>query len=179
MVWVGMMTILIVLIGLPLFWLGLKSLQLPETTIFSLQNYLDVFNSKRMLTAILNSLLLATGAGGMSVAIGVPMAWVVTRTTMPLRGLVRTLLLVAFTTPHFLGGIAWILLAAPNSGWLNRLYMQLTHAAHGPLNIYSLWGAIFVVGIYSYPYAFLLTSSALEFVSSELEDAATILSTPQ
>jgi iron(III) transport system permease protein len=173
--WVAMIAVLVILIGLPLFWLGLKSLVLPETTIFSLQNYIDVFRSKRMLNAILNSLLLATGVGVMSVAIGVPMAWAVTRTTMPLRGLMRTLLLVAFTTPHFLGGIAWILLAAPNSGWLNRLYVAFTGAEQGPFNVYSLWGAIFVVGIYSYPYAFLLTSSALEFVSSELEDAATVL----
>jgi iron(III) transport system permease protein len=174
-IWVGMILILLLLMGLPLFWLGLKSLQLPETTIFSIQNYLDIFSSKRMVNAFFNSLILATGVGVMSVVIGVPMAWVVTRTTMPFRGLVRALLLVAFTFPHFLGGIAWILLAAPNSGWLNRLYMSVTHASQGPFNVYSLWGAIFVVGIYSYPYAFLLTSSALEFVSSELEDAATIL----
>jgi iron(III) transport system permease protein len=173
--WVGMIAVLVILMGLPLFWLGLKSFFLPETTVFSLQNYIDVFSSKRMLNAILNSLLLATGVGVMSVAIGVPMAWAVTRTTMPLRGLMRTLLLVAFTTPHFLGGIAWILLAAPNSGWLNRVYVAFTGAEQGPFNVYSLWGAIFVVGIYSYPYAFLLTSSALEFVSSELEDAATVL----
>jgi iron(III) transport system permease protein len=173
--WVGMIALLVVLMGLPLFWLGLKSVVLPETMTFSLQNYGEVFTSKRMLTAILNSLLLATGVGAMSVAIGVPMAWAVTRTTMPLRGLMKTLLLVAFTTPHFLGGIAWILLAAPNSGWLNRLYTSVTGGEQGPFNVYSLWGAIFVVGIYSYPYAFLLTSSALEFVSSEMEEAATVL----
>jgi iron(III) transport system permease protein len=173
--WVGMIALLVVLMGLPLFWLGLKSVVLPETMTFSLQNYGEVFTSKRMLKAILNSLLLATGVGAMSVAIGVPMAWAVTRTTMPLRGLMKTLLLVAFTTPHFLGGIAWILLAAPNSGWLNRLYTSVTGGEQGPFNVYSLWGAIFVVGIYSYPYAFLLTSSALEFVSSEMEEAATVL----
>lgn len=173
--WVGTIAVLLILMGLPLFWLGLKSVLLPETTTFSLQNYADVFSSKRMLNAILNSLLLATGVGVMSVAIGVPMAWAVTRTTMPWRGGMRTLSLVAFATPHFLGGIAWILLASPNSGWLNRLYANFTGVEQGPFNVYSLWGAIFVVGIYSYPYAFLLTSSALEFVSSELEDAATIL----
>lgn len=87
----------------------------------------------------------------------------------------RSLLLVAFSIPTFLGGIAWILLAAPTSGWLNRVYVALTGAAQGPLNIYSMLGAIFVVGIYSYQYVFLMVSSALEFVSSELEDAATVL----
>lgn len=103
------------------------------------------------------------------------MAWAVTRTNMPLRGLMRLLLLAAFTTPPFLGGIAWILLAAPNSGWINKVFIHLTGAQRGPFNVYSMAGGIFVVGIYSYPYVFLLVSSALEFVSSELEDAATVL----
>jgi iron(III) transport system permease protein len=173
--WVVMIVLLLVLIGLPLFWLGLKSLLLTDTMTFTLQNYGEVLTSNRMLQAIGNSIILATGVGIISVSIGVPLAWAITRTNMPGRGLLKTLLLVAFTTPHFLGGIAWILLAAPNSGWLNRLYMALTGATAGPFNVYSLWGAIFVVGIYSYPYVFLLTSSALELVSSELEDAATIL----
>ncbi len=173
--WVVTIVSLLLLIGLPLFWLGLKSLLLTDTMTFSLQNYGEVLTSPRLLRAIGNSLLLATGVGVISVLIGVPLAWAVTRTTLPGRGLLKVLTLVAFATPHFLGGIAWILLAAPNSGWLNRLYVSLTGATQGPLNVYSLWGAIFVVGIYSYPYVFLLTSSALELVSSEVEDAATTL----
>jgi iron(III) transport system permease protein len=178
--WIIMIGILIVLIGLPLFWLIVRSVMMPESADisaanFTWLNYQEVFTNPRLLEAVKNSLLLATGTGLMSVLIGVPMAWAVTRTTMPLRGLMKVLLLVAFTTPHFLGGIAWILLASPNAGWLNRLFTSLTGAEQGPFNVYSLWGAIFVVGIYSYPYAFLLTSSALEFVSSELEEAATVL----
>jgi iron(III) transport system permease protein len=173
--WVAMVGMLLILMGLPLFWLVLRSFQIPEEGGFTLQNYGQVFTSSRLLRSIGNSLVLATGVGLMSVSIGVPMAWAVTRTTMPLRGLMRILLLAAFTTPHFLGGIAWILLAAPNSGWLNRVFRSVTGAQEGPLNVYSMAGAIFVVGIYSYPYVFMLTSSALEFVSSELEDAATIL----
>jgi iron(III) transport system permease protein len=173
--WVVMISILIVLMGLPLFWLVVRSFSLPDQIVFTPNNYVEVFTNPRLLRAVLNSLILATGVGIMSVALGVPMAWAITRTNMPLRGLMKSLLLVAFTTPPFLGGIAWILLAAPNSGWLNRVFTGLTGAEQGPLNIYSMWGAVFVVGIYSYPYAFLLTSSALEFVSSELEDAAAIM----
>ncbi|NJR66036.1 MAG: ABC transporter permease subunit, partial [Leptolyngbyaceae cyanobacterium CRU_2_3] len=48
-------------------------------------------------------------------------------------------------------------------------------ADQGPLNCYTLIGAILVVSLYSYQYVFLMVSSALEFVSSELEDAAAIL----
>ncbi len=173
--WVLMVGILLILIGLPMYWLVFRSFSLPNEGGFTLKNYANVFSNPRYLEAVKNSLLLATGAAVLSVGIGVPMAWAVARTNMPLRGLMRILLLVAFTTPPFLGGVAWVLLAGPNSGELNKWFISLTGAEKGPFNVYSLVGAIFVVGIYSYPYTFLMVSSALDFVSSELEDAATVL----
>ena len=173
--WIFMVAVLLVLIGLPMYWLLYRSFSLPNEGGLTLKNYAEVFSNVRYLEAVKNSLILATGAAFLSIAIGVPMAWAVARTNMPLRGLMRVLLLVAFTTPPFLGGVAWVLLAAPNSGELNKWFIALTGADKGPLNVYTLVGAIFVVGIYSYPYTFLLVSSALEFVSSELEDAAQVL----
>ncbi len=173
--WIAMVGVLVVLMGLPLFWLLVRSFSLPKEAGVTLENYTTVFTTPRYLQAIWNSLLLASGSAALSVLIGVPMAWAIVRTNMPLRGLMRILLLVAFTTPPFLGGIAWMLLASPNSGWLNKLWLEWFGGEKGPFNVFSLGGAIFVVGIYSYPYTFLLVSSALEFVSSELEDAAQVL----
>lgn len=173
--WIFMVGVLLVLIGLPMYWLLYRSFSLPNDAGLTLKNYADVFTNVRYLEAVKNSVILATGAAFLSVVIGVPIAWAISRTNMPGRGIMRILLLVAFTTPPFLGGIAWVLLAGPNSGELNKWFMALTGASKGPINIYTMAGAIFVVGIYSYPYTFLLVSSALEFVSSELEDAATVL----
>ncbi len=173
--WIVMVVILLVLIGLPLFWLLYRSFSLPKDGGLTLNNYIEAFTTQRNLEAIQNSLILATSVGVVSVLIGVPLAWAVTRTNMPLRGLMRILVLVGFTTPPFLGGVAWMLLAGPNSGELNKWFTSLTGAEKGPLNIYSMAGAVFVVSIYSYQYTFLLVSSALELVSSEMEDAATVL----
>jgi iron(III) transport system permease protein len=173
--WIVCIAILLVLIGLPSVWLIIRSLTLANGNTFTLSHYVDVFTLPRFRQALLNSLVLATGAGLLSVIIGVPLAWIITRTNMPLRGLMRALLLAAFSIPTFLGGIAWILLSSPSSGLLNRIFVGLTGAEQGPFNIYTMIGAIFVVGIYSYQYVFLMVSSALEFISSELEDAATVL----
>ena len=81
----------------------------------------------------------------------------------------------AFVTPPYLGAIGWILLAGPNSGWLNKVWMALTGAPHGIFNIYSMTGLILVIAVTSFPYIFVFTSSALDLVSSEMEDAANIL----
>ena len=47
---------------------------------------------------------------------------------MPLRRAIRALVTASFVTPPFLGAIAWELLAAPNSGLLNKIYRAITGA---------------------------------------------------
>ena len=63
----------------------------------------------------------------------------------------------------------------PNAGWLNRAVVALTGAESGPFNIYSMPGLVLVVALYSFPYVFVFTKSALDLISSEMEDAANIL----
>ena len=94
---------------------------------------------------------------------------------MPGRGFTRMLVLATFITPPYTGAVAWILLAGPNAGWLNRFYMFVTGAEAGPFNIYSFTGLAVVIALYSFPYIFIFTTAALELVSSEMEDAANIL----
>ncbi len=94
---------------------------------------------------------------------------------MPGKAFVRLMVFAAFVTPPYLGAIGWILLAGPNSGWLNKVWMALTGAEHGIFNIYSMTGLILVIAVTSFPYTFVFTSSALDLVSSEMEDAANIL----
>ena len=105
------------------------------------------------------------------------MGWLVARTDMPLRRTVRALVTASFVTPPFLGAIAWELLAAPNSGLLNKLYRALTGAPQDePLfNIYSLGGLIFVISCYTFPYVFVLVANALDRIPGDLEDASSIL----
>src|SRR5206468_11893166 len=81
----------------------------------------------------------------------------------------------AFIIPPCLGAIGWILLAGPNAGWLNKVWIALTGAEHGIFNVYSMTGLIVVVAVTSFPYVFVFTSAALDLVSSEMEDAANIL----
>jgi len=173
-VWILVATVLVVLVVYPMVWLVLKSLETPGGAM-SLDNYVTAFSTLRYLEAVWNSLRVSFSVAVLSLVAGVPMAWAVSRTDMPAKGLVRGLVLGAFITPAFLGAIAWILLAGPNAGWLNKLFVAMTGASFGPLNVYSLPGLVFVISLYTYPYAFLFTATALELVSSEMEDAATIL----
>jgi iron(III) transport system permease protein len=105
------------------------------------------------------------------------MGWLVARTDMPLRRTVRALVTASFVTPPFLGAIAWELLAAPNSGLLNKVYRAVTGAPQDEhlFNIYSLAGLIFVISAYTFPYVFVLIANALDRIPGDLEDASAIL----
>ncbi len=172
--WVAAVAVLAILVVVPLGNLALSSFQ-DRAGSFTLANFREAYTTRIYLEPLMGSFQMAVAVAVLSVVIGVPMAWAVSRTDMPGRTLIRALVFAAFITPSFLGAIAWIFLAAPNSGWLNRWFTALTHAAHGPFNIYSLAGCIFVISLYSFPYTFAFVSSSLDLVSSEMEDSAAIL----
>jgi iron(III) transport system permease protein len=141
---------------------------------WSLQSYASALGSTRNLQALLNSLALGAAVTVLTLLLGVPLAIAVSRSNMPGRGLTHLSVLAAFVMPNFLGAIAWILLAGPNAGWLNRLWIQVFGGEKGPFNIFSFWGLAFVIALYTYPLVYVFTKAALDLVSTELEDAAAI-----
>ena len=124
--WVVLALALLILVVNPLFRLVQTSLQDGETGAFTWMNYVAAYSRPRYITAMLNSLRLGAGVTLLCVLFAVPMAWAVSRTDMPGKGVIRFMVLGAFVTPPYLGAIGWILLAGPNSGWLNRMWMGLT-----------------------------------------------------
>ncbi|MCM5571773.1 iron ABC transporter permease [Burkholderiaceae bacterium FT117] len=173
-VWLLAIAVLVVLVVNPLVRLLLVSFQDADGA-FTLANYVSAYGRSRHIDALLNSLTLGLASATLCVIFGVPMAWALSRTDMPFKGLIWISILGTFIIPPYLGAVGWILLAGPNAGWLNRAFMALTGADSGPFNIYSMTGLVLVIACYSFPYVFVFTKSALDLVSSEMEDAANIL----
>lgn len=175
LVWLVAAGVLTAMVLVPLAWIALASLKSDATEEWTLANYATAYLTTRYLTPIRNTVILALGATVSAVVFGTLMAWAIGRTNVPGRSVLRALVFAAFVTPPFLGATAWIFLAAPNSGWINRGWVALTGAEHGPIDIYSLPGAIFVVSLYSYPYTFAFVSGALESLPADMERAAALL----
>jgi iron(III) transport system permease protein len=175
LLWLALIAVLAFLILNPVLRLIISSLQETDTGRFTLANYRTAYGNFRHLQSLLNSLELGVGVALLATCFAVPIAWAISRTDMPGKAFVRLMVFAAFVTPPYLGAIGWILLAGPNSGWLNKVWMALTGAPHGVFNIYSMTGLILVIAVTSFPYTFVFTSSALDLVSSEMEDAANIL----
>ncbi len=175
LVWLLLLAALLFLVAGPIAKLLLVSFEARGTGLFTLANYGQAYGRARYVDALVNSLLLGASSAGLAVVLAVPSAWAVSRTDMPGKGLTWVTVLGAFVVPPYLTAIGWILLAGPNSGFLNQLWRWAT-GSHSPLvNVYSFAGLALVIALSTFPLIFIFVKSALDLVSSEMEDAANIL----
>jgi len=168
--------LLCVLIILPMSWLVYYSF-VDRTGTFTLENFTRLVTDPTFVDPLITTVIIATTSSIACCLAAAPMGWLVARTDMPLRRTVRVLVTASFVTPPFLGAIAWELLAAPNSGLINKAFRALTGAPQDEylFNIYSLAGLIFVISCYTFPYVFVLVANALDRIPGDLEDASSIL----
>lgn len=175
LLWVVLVAGLIFLVAAPLLKMLIISFEEQDTGDFTLMNYATAYGRQRYLDALRNSLLLGLLSATISTIIAVPMAWAVSRTDMPGKGFTWAMVLAAFVMPPYLGAIGWILLAGPNSGWINQVWRAVTGAQDPLMNVYTFGGLAFVIALHSFPLVFIFVKSALDLISSEMEDAANIM----
>jgi iron(III) transport system permease protein len=168
--------ILAVLVILPLFWLGYYSL-LDQKGMFSTANFVALVTDPTLRRPFVTAVIMALSVGVLSCAIATPLGWLVARSDLPGRRIVRALVTASFVTPPFLGAIAWEILAAPNSGLINVAYRSIfgLEPYEYLVDIYTLTGLVFAISCYTFPYVFTLVTNALDRVPSDLEDASSIL----
>jgi iron(III) transport system permease protein len=167
-------TAVIILIVFPLVRLFKGSIFTPEGELTFIY-FLNIFKDRALLEAFRNSMVIAIGATFISLLTGVPMAWAVSRTDIPLKNFIRNFTTVSMVTPPFLGAIAWVFLLGPGAGKFNLFFRFLFNTDNTLFNIFSTTGIAFVISMYAYPFVFLYTTSALDNMDANLEDAANIL----
>jgi iron(III) transport system permease protein len=164
------------LVLLPLLWLGWYSIT-DNNGALTAANFVKLANDPSFIAPFLTALGIALSVAVASCIVATPLAWLVSRTDMPLRSTIRAFVTASFVTPPFLGAIAWEILAAPNSGILNRIARDLFGLGEYEhvFNIYTASGVVFTMACYSFPYIFVLVANALDNIPAELEDASAIL----
>ena len=176
-----MVVLLAALVLLPLYWLLLTSLA-DANKAFTLEHYRHLVDDPDFVEPLVTTLWTSAAVGALCVAAAAPMAWLVARTDLPGKRLMRTLVLASFVTPPFLGAFAWVLLGGPNAGLVNQWYYALLGVkpfeAAPLINIFSAWGMVFVMALYTFPYVFTFVANSLDMIPSELEEASSILGAP-
>jgi iron(III) transport system permease protein len=164
---------LIVLVVLPLLFLLVSSVRGEEG--LSLEHFTEALSGRLYLQALINSLVLGAWTGLFSIVIGLPMAWAVSRTNVPGRAFFRVTATLSYLSPPFLTAIAYVNLFSPNAGLINVFLRDVVGAPWLTFNVFTMPGLVLVTVLHTFPFVFLLASSALQSVDASYEEAAQIL----
>jgi molybdate transport system permease protein len=116
------------------------------------------------------SIVVSLTATALSLVLGVPLAWILARTRVPGRSVLRAVVVLPVVLPPVVGGIG--LLAALGRGgvvgrWLYDAFdLQLT---------FTTWGAILATTFVSMPLVVLATEAGLRSIDLRYEQAASAL----
>lgn len=159
----------------PLGFLLWQSFQTPLVNGYSeytLSNFVTAYSGPDTASLLGNSLLFATGTSVFAFLLGTMLAWMNERSNTPLKTLFYALSLVPLIIPGIMFTIAWIMLGSPKIGIINQVLQSLLGTDHVFVNIYSMWGMIWVDGLHYSPVAFLIMSTAFRSMDPSLEESA-------
>src|SRR5436853_4494238 len=169
----GAILCLIILVVLPLLSLLIGSLRGEQG--LSLDNFSEVVSGRLYVNALKNSLILGAWTGLFSLILGVALAWAVARTDVPGKALMQLTASLSYLSPPFLTAIAFVYLFSPNAGLINVLMRDVLGLPFLTFNIFSMTGLVLVTVLHTFPFVYLLASSALLSVDASYEEAAQIL----
>jgi iron(III) transport system permease protein len=149
----------------PILWLVLRTLDVGGETV-------TILTRPSSLSVLWNSIVLVAAVTAASIAIGVPLAVLTTRTDLPFRRAWTVLIALPLVVPSYIGAFAFVSAFGPRGGLADLL---------APLGveriptIYGFHGAVLVLTLFVYPYVYLTTRAALLSMDTTLVDAARTL----
>ena len=141
----------------------------------SLGHFREALSRRLYVQALKNSLILGAWTALLSVAVGLPMAWAVSRTDVPAKPFIHATATVAYLTPPYLTAIAFVNLFSPNAGLVNQWVRDVLGLPQLTFNIHSMAGLVLVTVLHTFPFVYLLAASALQSVDASMEESARIL----
>lgn len=152
----------------PIFYIFKASFVNPETGAFSLKSYGTFFHYPYYLRCLRNSLFVSTLSTFLSLVIGIPFAFFLSRYHIPGKNLIRTLGTLPLILPTFIGAEAWLILLGRNG-----LFAKIFHGFGVEIpSIYGWKGIVLVFTLQFFPFVFLMVSAAINAIDRSLEEAA-------
>src|SRR5215470_17174215 len=139
---------------------------------YGIDAYAFIFEDPDFWTAFLNSLVIATGMAVIALPLGAALAFLLTRTDLPLQRAIEVLVLVpVFVSPMVLA-FGYVVAMGPvgfyslwAKAWLGDV----------PWNVYSLTSIAVIAGLTHVPHVYLYSSAALKSLGSDVEEAARVV----
>ena len=149
--------------ALPLVYLVLRAAQADDGTW-------DLILRDRSLWLALRSVGLVVAVTAATILIGVPLAWLTTRTDLPFRRTWAVLVALPLVIPSYVGAFALLSAFGPR-GMLQELVGERLGLAGLP-TVSGFPGAFIALTLFTYPYVYLIVSSGIRGLDPSLEEAA-------
>ncbi|MFB6122496.1 MAG: ABC transporter permease [Haloferacaceae archaeon] len=146
----------------PVAWLALR------TTAIGYDRAIALLTRPSAVSALVNSVALVTVVTSASVALGVPLAVLTTRTDLPFRRFWTVAVSLPLVVPSYIGAFAFVSAFGPHGLLADALSVRLP-------TIYGFPGAALVLTLFIYPYVFISTRAALLTFDASLVEAARTL----
>jgi iron(III) transport system permease protein len=165
------------LLALPLLALLMWAVVFPNASVVvesfgdNLNHWRAFFASPGDREAVLNTLIISVGSVVAALAIGLPLAFLLTRYEFPGRRILRIVAILPAALPPLVGVIAFLFLYG-ESGVVTRAVQYALRLDAPPWRLTGLGAIIFVHAYTMYVFVFLFVSAALERFDASVEEAA-------
>ena len=167
------LSLLIIAFPLIIFWLSFRvGLPIDPDATYSFVHYAKVFSDPFAFKVLLNTLGFSLTTLVVSLAFGLPCAWLVERTNLPGKPVLYTLMTIGLLLPGFATAMGWLFLMHPRIGLVNAM-LKSALGLEGPVfNITTVLGMGWVEGLSLAPVAFIMTAAVFRAMDPSLEESA-------
>ena len=168
--------IMLIMILYPLAMVFLQSL-FPDIFEGSAKGFLSPFvqvlQSEGLLQVVMNTILWGIAVTIGCVIVGVPCGFILAKTDMPGKGIIRVIYAIPYMSPPYVGALAWILFIQ-EKGFLEEMLAGRLPAVVQEL-FFSFWGLTFIMVLFLYPFTALGIEAGLRALPSNFENSARVL----
>jgi iron(III) transport system permease protein len=122
---------------------------------------------------MVNTLVVAFAATVMALVFGFLTAWILNRTNVPFRRTLEQAMAVPYYVTPLLGALAWSLLGAPESGFINQIWRAMGGSG-AIIDIISPMGIAWVMALFEGSVAFVMIGAVMKSMDPSLEEASQI-----
>ena len=159
---------LAVLILCPLFMIFARAVIIDGRPDFSYA--LNIIFNPENLRTITNSLLLGAAVVLVTTILGIPFAYLITRTQLAKHKWIDIVIMIPFMTPPFISSMGFILFMQKN-GLLQQLFPFTGRLSE---SFFSFWGLVLVMSLHVLPFMISILKNAMLNISSSLDEAGQI-----
>ena len=174
-----MATVVAMVAGLvlyPMFYLFQAALDvgLPDArppTAYGIANFAKLLDYP---TVLWNTLVVTCAATVVALLLGFVSAWILTRTNVPFKRTLDQLMTVPYYVTPLLGALAWSLLGAPESGFINQVWRKFV-GTEALIDITSPMGIAWVMALFEGSVAYVMISAVMQSMDPALEEASAVM----